>query len=488
MNGTWPIAVTAPSDSTTRRVRLPIALMAALALLSGLIAALNLTQLDFAVKLAVAAMFAIVATAVVTYRPIIFPLALYLFAVPFDGLLQTGSGTITKFLAAASMAIIVLVITDRRRIMSPPLVVGLWAAFLAWNVMSLMWSEDPWFRLEPMTITAQLFALFALYSVVRVRWTEVKVLLAAIVAGGVGCAGYGIYLFLNGSLATNTSSQRLNFSLSDSQGINGDHFSASLVFPIALATVAALHLRGWRKVLAVVCVLVLLVGVFASGTRGSVFAIGAIWLYLMIAYRHRFQLAVVALLGLAASAAVPNVWQRFSDPSQAEAGGRYSIWSIAFDGFRRHWLAGIGTGQFKLAYEESYLRAAHGLIIHPWMEDAHNIIASTSVELGIVGLALVLVAWYAQFRLGSNIPRTSRLFDARIAVQAGTLGLFVNAMTLDLLFYKYLWIVFMMGVLVRNAWLVEPDSSGEPMSASLIAPASILPRARLTVDATLNAK
>jgi hypothetical protein len=61
-----------------------------------------------------------------------------------------------------------------------------------------------------------------------------------------------------------------------------------------------------------------------------------------------------------------------------------------------------------------------------------------------------------------HIARASSLGAARSAVEAGTLGLFVVAMALDVMWYKYVWIAFMIGVLVRNAALADPADAADP--------------------------
>ncbi len=471
-------------DLATHRFRMPIALLLLLATITCVVATPSFANLDALVKLPIVIVFGLTALAIMTYRPVVFPLALYLFMVPFDGLLQTGGGTLTKFLAAASMGVILLVLVDRRRWVPPPMVVALWALFLCWNVASFMWSEDPWFRVVFLTATAQLFALFAICSVVRVRWGEVKALLFAVLGGGVACAGYGIYLFQKGSIQSNTASQRLDVALSNTQSINADHFSAALIFPIAIAIVAALELRGWRKIVAAACALILLAAICASGTRGSLFGVAGIWLYLIVAFRHRLQLGLLALLGLASTAFVPTIWARFSDPSQGEAGGRYSIWKVGWEYFKHHWLLGVGTEQFQLAYADAYLSMPGGdRIIHSWYSDPHNLIVSTGVELGTVGLILTLAAWYWQFRVGAEIPRTAAQFPARIAVQAGILGLFINAMSLDIMFYKYLWVAFILSSMVRNAWLTER----EPVAAPAVVASSSEPAEPVVVPRPLHA-
>jgi O-antigen ligase len=432
--------------------------------------AVGIANLDFPVKALLAFALALVAGALTYYRPVVFPFVAYLFMVPFDNLLQTGSGTVTKMLGIACAAVILLLLADRRRWMGPPAAVFMWGLFLVWNVASFMWSADPWFRPDLLVQTAQLFALFAVFSVLRIRIAELRALLVAVVAGGCVCAVYGVWQFTHGvDVAKNSAlSHRLSIVVGNhGPFINADHFSAALVFPVALVMVAGLSLHGWRKALAAASLLVLMAGIYVSATRGSLIAVGAMWLYLMIAYRHRVQLLMLAGAALLASLPFPSMWLRFIDSSQGDAGGRFGIWAIAWRAFKLHWLGGIGTGQFRLAYQESYLYVKPSLNNpRPWMEDAHNLIASTAVELGVIGLLLILAAWCFQFRVGRSIPRTSSLFDMRVALEAATLGLFVNALSVDLMFYKYLWIAFTLGVLVRNAWLAE----GEPVAATGMQP------------------
>jgi O-antigen ligase len=92
------------------------------------------------------------------------------------------------------------------------------------------------------------------------------------------------------------------------------------------------------------------------------------------------------------------------------------------------------------------------------VQDAHNMIVSTSVELGLIGLLLLLVAWFFQFRTVSRIARSSRLFDLRLAAEAGMIGLCFIALTVDILYFKYLWIGFMIAVLIRNASVCEQEA------------------------------
>jgi hypothetical protein len=443
-----------PRAALPRLDRLPLAIVVLLALILAAAVSGHIANLTFPVKIAVGCVVGAAAVALVLSRPVLFPLCAYIFVVPFDLLLQTGAGTITRYLGLGTAAVLILVLTDRRRVIGAPMVTGLWGLYLVWSVASYMWSEVPMYRNDLIMTNIQLFALFAITAMVRVRVGELRILLSSVLAGATAFAAIGIFYFLT-TARSGTGVARLSIQLNSTSAVNADHFSAALIMPIALAVVALLQTQGWRKILFAGLLITMFAAVFASGTRGSFIAIGAMWAYLLIVHRQRLQLAAVAGVGMLASIPFPNVWMRFFDPSQGEAGGRYGIWGIALGAFKHRPWFGYGIDNFRIAYSQFYISSAHGLNITPWMQDAHNVIVSTIVELGVVGLVLVLVAWFYQYRIVSMIPRSSPLFSARIAIETGTIGLFVNALAVDLMFYKYLWLAFTLGALVRSAYLSQ---------------------------------
>jgi O-antigen ligase len=447
-----------------RSERLAFAIMVVLAVaLALVISKIGIGDLTFPVKLAALGVIGFAGAAVFYACPLLFPLCAWLLVVPFDTLLQTGGGTITKFLGVASAVAMVLVLIDRRRVIGAPACALLWAAYLAWSIASYMWSAQPLYRNEYLVATIELFAIFVIGSMIRISKRELGWILGSAVAGGTGFAAFGVWVFHNApSQVSGATSGRLQIVVNNSSYVNADHFSASLIMPIALALVAMLHFGGWRKVLFGAALLMMFAGVFVSGTRASFIAIGVMWLYLIIVYAKRRQLAIIAGVTLLASFLIPNVWMRFTDSSQAEAGGRFSIWGIAWDAFRQRPLFGIGADQFTIAYSQSYLAHAHGSLIARWSQDPHSVIVSNAVELGVIGLALILAAWFFQFRVARAVPRSSPLYGARVAIEAGTLALFVQALSLDIMFYKYLWAAFMLGAFVRSAFLSQAGTAEVP--------------------------
>lgn len=410
------------------------------------------------------------ALALTLYRPVLFPFLAFVLLIPFDTMLQTGGGTITKFVAIATMATLLLVMVDRKRTVTPPMAVVGWLAFITWSAASLMWALDPMFGLPVLLQVVQLFLMLTVLSMFRIKPSEFRLAMLASLAGGVACALFGVYWYFSGHIIHEDHvSQRLNVNLSYGTYINADHFAAALVFPMTIALVGFLRLTGWKKVASALLLAVMAGGVFVTATRGSIVALGVVFAYVAIVERQRIQLIVVGVGSLLVSLAIPSVWQRFADPEQAELGGRSGIWAVAKEAFQQHWLAGAGTGDFRLAYSQAYIHVAqHSSTVHPWFEDSHNLIASTAVELGVIGIIVMLAAWFLQFRVTRSIPRAEPFGAYRSIVEAATLGLFVAAMTVDMMWYKYLWIVFMLGVLTRNAWL--GDAERRRMSALAPAP------------------
>jgi hypothetical protein len=327
----------------------------------------------FPVKVAIALLVAIASISAVFWKPAIFPIAAYLFAVPFDNLLQTGGGTVTKMLGAASVVVALLVmIGDRRRTLTPALPAVLaWLAFIAWSVVSLSWSIALVDSYSWVTTVLELFVLYAVFATFRIREDEVRVLVWAIIAGGLACSAYGLWLYHTGTFVQTSGAQLrldIKFGVNGSTGsINADHFSGALVLPIALALAVTLRVRGLRKWIGWATVFMLFGGVFVSGTRGAVIAIGLVCLYLIIFSPYgRKQLVAMGVAGFLGSLALPTVWLRFADPTQGAGDGRFAIWSIGWDAFRTHWLAGSGAGDFRDAYTAAFFKAYQMDRVRPW--------------------------------------------------------------------------------------------------------------------------
>jgi O-antigen ligase len=137
---------------------------------------------------------------------------------------------------------------------------------------------------------------------------------------------------------------------------------------------------------------------------------------------------------------VPTIWSRFTDPTQAAGSGRLYIWNAAFKGIHQYWLTGSGLGTFPAVYNRELL-SIYQQVFQGWSRPAHNVFLSTAVELGILGAALLIYAWWRSWA------------DARgnVVIEAALVSLAVASCFLDTLLFKYLWLAFTMSALAKNA-------------------------------------
>jgi hypothetical protein len=136
--------------------------------------------------------------------------------------------------------------------------------------------------------------------------------------------------------------------------------------------------------------------------------------------------AVVVALALGAPAAVAHRWDQFVDQqapaapllrdrlSSISSDGRIALWNIALNAFRAHPINGTGADTFEILYYEH--RGDSSVVVN-----AHSLYIETLGDLGIVGLALVLLyvlgtlVGLAPVRRGRDRALYAALFSAGLA-------------------------------------------------------------------------
>ncbi len=385
--------------------------------------------------------------------PIVFPFCLYALLVPFDNLLSLAAfGTLTRFLGAASGAALVIFMLRTRRFVRPSKTLLIWCALICWMIATTFWALDQSTVLLLIPTAVQLLALYAAVSFFRSDRATVHWVALAIIAGGTSAAAYGAYLFASGTdLAGNGS--RLWIASNDS-AIDPNHFGAALLLPLALAGMLALRSRVlWQSIAALAALAIMLVALGESGSRGAALGLAAMLAYVFIRGDHRRRLLLFTVPSAALIAALTahaSIWARFSDSLASGGSNRVAIWDTGLRALKAHWLAGAGYNDFPFAYDQALLQA-HQIEFASWHRAPHNLLLGTTVELGVVGLALLLAGWIAQFRLVRCVASTEPGYTYRLAAEAAIIGTFVAALFLDVMISKYVWLTFMFAALLRNA-------------------------------------
>jgi O-antigen ligase len=414
-------------------------------------------------------------------NPAIFPVSFFFALIPFDNILRIQSfGTLTKLLGLCSGLSIVLYLIRTRRIVTPPLAAVLWLGVFVWMGLSVFWAIDATAAGGLISTYADLIVLLFVLSLFPATYADLNISFLAIVGGGVLASLYGIHELeaggpmIRATYVGNIEISRVFVSYQDSS-INPNAFGAALLMPMAITITMFLRARfGWAKVALVGLLLSLAGGVYISGSRGALLAVCCMLAYLLWRGPYKTQILVAggAVLAVTLSHGAA-LWARFSNALSTGGAGRLSIWLVGWNAFKQHWLLGSGVGTFADAYDRSFIQVYQSVYAY-WHRVSHNSFLTIAVELGVVGLIIFVWAWYQQWRMLRFIPPGTWLYDMRLAVEAGSLGLVISSCFLDATTEKYFWLAFYIAALLRNYALstVTPDAGAVR--------GGTVPRARVT--------
>ncbi|MBV9272172.1 MAG: O-antigen ligase family protein, partial [Candidatus Eremiobacteraeota bacterium] len=330
--------------------------------------------------------------------PIAFPFALYIFLIPFNNLLMLDAfGTVTRLVAIASGAAMLFFMLRTRKVATPPDVLVIWVLYYLWIATTTFWALNLESSMLLIPTMVQLLLIYAVVAIFPMDLQRLRIVVGAAVAGGFAASAYGVMVFRSG--AANGYQGRLYLS-TDNAAFDPNHFASGLILPVALALVGALWTRRpLVRVAYAVAVAVMLLAMAYSASRGALLGVFAVILFLLIRDRHRIQLAgVSAVIGGLVLALQTTLIQRFSQALSTGGAGRIDIWRVALSAFKKYWLTGAGFGNFPDAYDKVLIQS-YQLNFTGEHRAPHNLLLGTSVELGIVGLALLLIAWYGHIRL-----------------------------------------------------------------------------------------
>lgn len=294
-------------------------------------------------------------------------------------------------------------------------------AFLAWNLVSIAWAEDP----EPAYVSVASYALaFALFPIVFSALRTKRHMLwmmTAFVLGAAFTAIYGVLTQPNAAaLATSPAAAS---GLNRLEGTIGDpnELASLLVAGVALSGVIIFN----RNVAApfrlgvTFCTLLMLIAVFFTLSRGGLVALGALGLTAILASgRHRLQ---AALAGLAVAGVALVFFFGVASPEARDriikndgGSGRTDIWKVGWRMVEAEPLLGVGAANFQTA-SVHYLLAPGAIRYDEYLVDipavSHNLYLGVLAETGVPGLTLFLLIVIACIAAAVRAQRTFRSRD-----------------------------------------------------------------------------
>lgn len=384
-------------------------------LLVGLLAAAVQPQYAIALVLALTLGIGIV------LRPELLPLLLI--ATVFAESLSVGGLAISRLAAPLALLVLVIHVVRRRPVRLPDGPV-LWAvgAYVAWAVVSVLWTVNPSDAFEEggtgfayASLAISLIYLLAFAVLVDsdrdLRRLGAGIWALAVLAGTVAIGQYVLGGYNRGVAY---------------QG-DANFFAALQVLAIPVCIVVAGRQRTpLGRLLGYLGVGLVVGSVVVSLSRGGLIALFAV-LLLVAAQPHRFmfrsagdkRVALIAA-GLGAALLFYGAFTDLAARSESlfttadEGSGRVNLWRAAESGWREHEIRGLGYGAFP-SQSNRLLLGTPGVNFRAYKlrsggQVAHNAYIGSVAELGVVGLLLFVMVLLALFRS----VRRSRMAAAAI--------------------------------------------------------------------------
>lgn len=384
--------------------------------------------------------------------PVQVALGSFALLLPFDSISSLGAeatGTaLTRYAGACAAVVLLAVGLATRRLSVPPRAALWWSMFVLWGVATMGWAINSQFAWERLPTALSLLLLYVIATAFRITEKEMSAVLLLTVLGGCAAAAMASYQFYSGTVYMQTSRSSLMMGNRDT---DPNQFAASLLLPLSLAIGAVVV--GRRKsirIAAAAAIATLSLAILLSMSRGALVAA----LALIVVYMCRLGVNRRILVATACLAALLLVMPQsfFTRLTLNDRGaGRFDIWSASMDLVPSYGLFGAGWNNFVVVYTDI---AGHASTFRGYTKGSHNIYVGMLVEVGIVGLTFLLLAFRSQLR-----EARSRLL---IPYEAACWAMLVMGFTLDIVWRKsfwFAWILLAMAVRMRSQRMRTHDDA-----------------------------
>jgi O-antigen ligase len=365
------------------------------------------------------------------------------FLLPFDSVSSLGTeasaAALTRYVGGLAAVVLLIVGFATKRLSVPPRAALWWSLFVLWGAATLGWAANPEFAWERLPTALSLLLFYLIATGFRIDKKELSAVIALVVLGGCVAAVIASAQFYRGISYYQTSRSSL---MMGGRETDPNQFGASLLLPLSLA-VGGLVLSRSRslRIVATLAVAILSFALMLSMSRGAlVAALAMVFVYM---YRWGFNRRMLIVLVCLATLPFCMPHQFFTRLAVADRGaGRFDIWTASMAAVPHYGLIGAGWNNFTVAYAEV---AGNAPRFYGYTRGSHNIYLGMLIEVGIIGLAFLLLAFRSQLREARH-----RLL---VPYEAACWGMVVMGLTLDIVWRKsfwFAWILLAMAARMRS--------------------------------------
>ena len=350
--------------------------------------------------------------------------ALYLFLLPLD-FINIGFGSVSKLLSLLVVAITLL--SDLKKMNFSFGLLSLMALYICWNIFSVFSSANTSMTLGRITSLVLNYAFIMVCGSCVKTEKELKFLEKAIVLSG----WLVLVLMLFYSRVTNEFRVII---VANGQEQDPNELCGFLMFSIIFYLKNILH---YKRPSDCISLIIMMLFVFLTGSRGGMSAIliagFSCYLFENSAKgkirNSIFLVLVILIIYMLLMEIMPEeLMMRFDldYTSNDHGAGRFNIWRIIIEQY----------AEFDFSKKFCGIGAATTRLYTPTRHVAHNLWIETLFELGIIGLTLLVLLYFAFARRACIIKSKMYLFVL--------IGFFIMTLTLSLPVYKPIYILFTM--------------------------------------------
>jgi hypothetical protein len=374
--------------------------------------------------------------------PVEVALGSFAFLLPFDSISSLDPGAtgtaLTRYVGGLSALVLLMVGLATKRLSNPPRAALWWSLFVLWGVATLGWAANPEFAWQRLPTALSLLFLYLIATAFRITKKEMSAVIILAVLGGCAAAIIASRQFYGGAVFQETSRSSLMFG---DRETDPNQFAASLLMPLSLALGFLMLSRSWIvRGGAIAAIATLSLALLLSMSRGGlVAALAVIFVYVNRLGVSRRILVAVACLTIFLLFMPHTFFVRLALPDRGA--GRFDIWLASLGLLPRYGFFGAGWSNFVVAYTDI---AGNAPKFQGYTRGSHSVYLGMLIEVGIIGLTFLLLAFRSQFREARN--------RFLVPYLAACWGMVVMGLTLDIVWRKsfwFCWILLAMAVRVR---------------------------------------